>query len=170
MAVANPFVRLSLAVMAAVWLAAGCETKIEDEGPVTLAELQGIQPEPEQPAAETETTEPETPTVIAGGAGIGPQGEGGGFIWKPIGEHTGKLVVILPPQYTGHASSAYIASASGSPIEGGAYTGVANGGRRHYRFAKKGREYGTDIRVVAEITEAPTVHWVIPNGAGRVEY
>jgi len=30
MAVANPFVRLSLAVMAAVWLAAGCETKIED--------------------------------------------------------------------------------------------------------------------------------------------
>jgi len=156
MAVANPFVRLSLAVMAAVWLAAGCETKIEDEGPVTLAELQGIQPEPEQPAAETETTEPETPTVIAGGAGIGPQGEGGGFIWKPIGEHTGKLVVILPPQYTGHAS--------------GAYTGVANGGRMHFRFSKPGSGYGRNILVVANLKAGGAVHWPIPNGAARTTY
>jgi len=170
MAVANPFVRLSLTVMVAVWLAAGCETKIEDEGPVTLAELQGIQPEPEQPAAETETTEPETPTVIAGGAGIGPQGEGGGFIWKPVGEHTGRLVVILPPQYTGHASSAYIASASGSPIEGGAYTGVANGGRMHFRFSKPGSGYGRNILVVANLKAGGAVHWPIPNGAARTTY
>ena len=103
--------------------------------------------------------------------GIGSTGEGGGFIWKPVGEHSGKLVVVLPPQYTSRPVAAvYITSAGGDFLDGSAYTGVANGGRRHYRFAKKGREYGADVRVVAEITDAPTVHWVIPNGAGRVEY
>lgn len=170
MAVATPFVRLSFAVMAALWLATGCETNIEDEGSVTLAELQGIQPEPEQPAAAQESTRPETPTVITGGAGIGPQGEGGGFIWKPVGENSGRLVVILPPQYTGYASSAYVASASGSPIEGGAYSGVANGGRMHFRFSKPGSGYGRNILVVATLKAGGAVHWPIPNGAARTEY
>ncbi|MDD2239616.1 MAG: hypothetical protein PHI93_03030 [Kiritimatiellae bacterium] len=105
------------------------------------------------------------------GGGVGSTGEGGGFLWKPVGDHSRRLVVLLPPQYTARPVEAvYITTASGDFVEGGAHTSVANGNRRHYRFTKQGREYGGDVRVVAEIAEAPTVHWVIPNGAGRVEY
>lgn len=105
------------------------------------------------------------------GGGIGSTGEGGGFLWKPVGDHSRRLVVLLPPQYSARPVAAvYITTAAGEFVDGSAYTGIGNGNRRHYRFAKQGREYGGDVRVVAEITEADTVNWVIPNGAGRVEY
>lgn len=105
------------------------------------------------------------------GAGIGSTGEGGGFLWKPVGDHSRTLVVLLPPQYSRRQVGAvYITKAGGEFVEGGIYTGVANGGRRHYRFTQQGRHYGGDVRVVAEIIDTDTVHWVIPNGAGRVEY
>lgn len=104
-------------------------------------------------------------------AGIGSTGEGGGFLWKPVGDHSRCLVVLLPPQYSKQPVAAvYITNNKGDLVEGGAYTGIGNGNRRHYRFTQPGHKYGGDVRVVAEITDADTVHWVIPNGAGRVVY
>ena len=105
------------------------------------------------------------------GPGIGSTGEGGGFLWKPVADHGKKLVVLLPPQYTARPVTAvYITTASGDFVEGGVFSSIGNGNRRHYRFTKQGREYGGYVRVVAEITEAGTVHWVIPNGANRLTY
>lgn len=105
------------------------------------------------------------------GSGIGERGEGGGFVWKPRSESDGRLVVLLPPQYRGNVSSAYIANANGGVIEVGRFAGDTHNGRRpHYRFSQSGAAYGADIYVVADLNEGGDVHWPIANGANRQEY
>ena len=113
-------------------------------------------------------SQPSTP--IRGGSGIGPNGGGGGFLWKPVSESNRKLVVLLPPRYVGQVTGVFIANASGRPIERGSYSGVHNGGRPHYRFSKAGSGYGSNIYVVADLRGGGSVHWVVPNGASRVAY
>ena len=104
------------------------------------------------------------------GGGSGDQGEGGGFLWKPVGENSGRLVILLPPQYTGKAGSVHVASGDGQVLDVGVYTGVGNGGRTHWRFPQKGGAYGNNILAVADLNAGGSVHWPIPSGAARVEY
>jgi hypothetical protein len=166
---------IHLLIMLAVtaWLTMGCETKIEDEGAITLAELQG-QTVPATPdttdASDSASSDTPQPPTLSGGDGIGPQGQGGGFLWKPVSESNGKLVVLLPPQYTGHIRGAYIANAKRAAIETGVYTGVHNGGREHFRFSKPGRGYGSGLYAVAVLKAGGSVHWPIPNGSSRTQY
>jgi len=104
------------------------------------------------------------------GGGSGDQGEGGGFLWKPVGENSGRLVILLPPQYTGQVSVVYVANSKGGAIEAGSYTGVGNGNRTHWRFSKPGSGYGQNILAVANLKSGGAVHWPIPNGASRTSY
>lgn len=172
----SPLIRMSLALALTVWLATGCETKIEDEGSITLAELQGQNvPPPTAPADATDSTAPSAPAApqtptLSGGDGIGPHGQGGGFLWKPVSESTRKLVVLLPPQYTGHVRGVYIANSKRAAMETGAYTGVHNGGREHFRFSKPGAGYGSGIYAVAVLKAGGSIHWPIPNGSARTQY
>jgi hypothetical protein len=106
-----------------------------------------------------------------GGANLGAQGEGGGFVWKPRSESDGRLVVLLPPQYRGAVQGAFVADAAGVPIEVGNFAGDEhNGLRPHYRFSEHGSAYGNEIYVVADLVEGGSVHWPIPAGAQRMEY
>jgi len=99
----------------------------------------------------------------------GEVGDGGGFVWKPKGEHSGKLVVILPPTYTGQVSEVVIRRDTGILLEIGIGSGVANGGREHFRFVNPGEKYGKNIVVVAKMKKGLTVSYHIPNGSARVE-
>ncbi|MBP7276529.1 MAG: hypothetical protein KBA51_10050, partial [Kiritimatiellae bacterium] len=108
-------------------------------------------------------------TAPIGGDGIGPRGAGGGFLWKPEGESSGKLVVLLPSSYTGHVSACFIATSGGSVIEQGSYSGAHNGDREHYRFSKSGSSYGAVV-VVADLKAGGAVHWPISSPGSRVEY
>ncbi len=101
------------------------------------------------PAAKTPT-----PTATAS------SGSGGGFLWKPISESNGNLVVLLPSQYNGKVSSV---SVNG---ERGSFSGIANGNRTHWRFSKPGAAYGNNVRVVAT-TSSGNATWTVPNGATR---
>ena len=168
-------IRGALGAWMAAFLVAGCEftTSDQSEGTVSLAELQGQNVAPEtQPPAQTESTSsaPATTPVVTGGSGIGPRGGGGGFLWKPVGENSRKLVILLPPQYTGKAGSVHVASGDGQVLDVGVYTGVGNGGRTHWRFPQKGGAYGNNILAVADLNAGGSVHWPIPSGAARVEY
>ncbi len=102
-------------------------------------------------------------------AGFGTEGEGGGFLWKPISESDGNLVILLPSQYTGVATGCHVANAAGDLIETGHYTGDGNGNRQHYRFGQPGSAYGTDLYVVA-YTPTGNIHWQVANGSERTEY
>lgn len=98
----------------------------------------------------------------------------GGFLWKPVSESTGKLVVLLPSQMTGNVLRDQVvisSNADGSGlIETGSFAGdTHNGGREHYRFSKSGSGYGKNIYVYARLKDGGQQSWFIPDGASRVE-
>lgn len=102
---------------------------------------------------------------------LGVTGEGGGFLWKPVSESSGTLMILLPPQYTGSIGTVFVASSDGSVIEVGSFVGIFNGGRAHYRFTSSGAAYGSGVYAVADLADGITTHhWYIPNGGTRTEY
>lgn len=156
---------------------AGCEVSnlddVTDTGQIVTdpTTTPDTTPDPATDPTDDDTdTGDDTSTPIVGGSGIGPQGEGGGFLWKPESENDGRLVVLLPPQYTGQVSGVFVGRPDGSVIEQGNFSSVANGDREHYRFSKEGASYGSGIVVVADMKAGGSVHWPISNGSSRIEF
>lgn len=128
---------------------------------------------------------PLTTTVGGSGAADGAAGSGGpapsgsqeldgsgGFLWKPVSEGDGKLVVLLPTSLRDMLERVEIHSAlppdASTLLEEGRFTGDEhNGNRPHYRFDKPGAEYGSNINIVAYKTDGEMVTWPISNGADR---
>ena len=102
-----------------------------------------------------------------------PSDGNGGFVWKPISEGDGKLVVILPSgEFRKKIATVTIRSSavpvSGNRIEAGYFaTDTANGNRPHYRFLKRGAEYGKNIFLVVTKSNGEIVSYRIPDGAKR---
>ena len=99
----------------------------------------------------------------------GITGQERGFLWKPIGENSGKLRVLLPEVWTGKVDRGSVELwRGGERIETLASTGVANGNREHFQARKPGGAYNAGVEVRA--TEGGrTWAWKIPNPAGRNE-
>jgi len=116
------------------------------------------------------TTTAATTATAAPSGSLGVTGASGGFLWKPVSESNGKLIVLLPDQYTGSISTVFIAESDGTVVEQGSFVGVFNGGRAHYRFSQVGAAYGTGIYVVADLEDGTTVNWYVANGGTRTEY
>jgi hypothetical protein len=142
-----------LAVLAAMlglaWAIVGCSTtdqqRIQDE----IDRLK-----PDETTTTTTTTTTTQPTVTP------PSLQGDQtFLWKPGGEHTGKLVILLPARIL---SDKCIAGA-----EWGADGGRHNGNRHHWRFKYPGSAYGKNILVVSYYQGAETGRWTVPDGAAR---
>lgn len=87
----------------------------------------------------------------------------GGFLWKPVSDSTGKLAVLLPPQYAGVAQAAYLVGPDGERLEKGQDGGVGNGDRQHYRFSKPGGKYPPGTTVVVELANGETATWTVKN-------
>ena len=107
------------------------------------------------------------------GKSFGDPGEGGppgsGFLWKPVSESNSKLVVLLPTQYTGDVSGVFVANSSGDILDQGAFGGVHNGDREHYRFPKPGASYGDNVYVVADLKDGTSVYWIVADGSERTQ-
>lgn len=95
--------------------------------------------------------EPEIPKTITGSER--------GFLWKPIGENSKKLRVLLPPQFTGKVDLKAVELWHGSAkIETlnaiGPGNPTAEGPREHFAGNKPGGAYndGTQVRASAEGT------------------
>jgi len=95
-------------------------------------------------------------------------GGGGQFLWKPVSETTRKLVVLLPSNLTGQVASCSLSYSGGT--ERGAWGGIHNGNREHYRFNKAGAGYGGNITVTATLKNGETRSWSIPNGSNRTTH
>lgn len=96
-----------------------------------------------------------------------------GFLWKPGGENTGNLVILLPPEFNDVTRGVELHRAlpptTETVIEGGRFTGVANGNRGHWRYARPGGAYGMDVVVLVIRTDETRVAFTIPNGSQRTD-
>ena len=123
-----------------------------------------FQPQPLEPNPDVSFA-PTTSSGAAGGTS--------GFVWKPVSESDGKLVVLLPPSFRGNVAQAEIHSelppSDETRIEEGRFTGdTHNGNRPHFRFSKPGSGYGSGLYLVAYDQNGEYQHWEIENGGSRV--
>lgn len=92
----------------------------------------------------------------------------GGFLWKPVSESDGNLVVLLPPELKGQVSSVEIQDAAGNTIDTGRFSGdQKNGGRPHFRFGKPGAAYGDGLTAVAKTTDGREIRFEVGTGGAR---
>jgi hypothetical protein len=129
----------------------------EDVDQVVREELAGL----ENQATAAKSSSSSSPSSSSSSSG----GGSGGFLWKPVSESNGKLVVLLPGSLRGKVSGCSISGSFGS--ETGSFAGdTHNGNRPHYRFSKSGGSYGSNIRVTARTTSG-TKTWTVPKGSSR---
>jgi len=119
-----------------------------------------------QPSSSSSSSPSTSSASSSSGGGGG--GGGGGFLWKPVSESTGDLVVLLPSSLTGNVAGVTI-SKGGTAVASGSFSGVHNGGREHFRFPVPGCGYGSGLTVTARLRSGGSRSWAVPNGCGRVE-
>lgn len=91
---------------------------------------------------------------------------GGGdqrFLWKPVSENNGKLVVLLPARLTGKVNQGSV-TVNG---ESGNYSGVHNGGREHYRYSKPGGSYDAPAKINASLKAGGSESWTVTSPSSR---
>lgn len=105
------------------------------------------------------------------GSGVinGSEASGAGFLFKPVSESDGKLVVLLPPRLAGLVSGLALVGPNGEVIETGRYTGNGNGGRDHYRFSRSGGQYSDGVMVQATLATGELVRYTIRETSERTE-
>lgn len=89
----------------------------------------------------------------------------GDFLWKPKAEKDGKLVILLPERLTGQVKSVSVLSADGKKVLAkGKYSGIGNGNREHFRFAKAGSEFPANsiVQIKLDNGEVRTVRIAKP--------
>jgi hypothetical protein len=119
---------------------------------------------------ETSTQTTGTPAESSSSTSSSSSGGGssGGFVWKPISEGDGNLVILLPPNLTGNVAGVVVFHEGSGQTVTGRYTGVHNGGREHFRFLQPGAAYGDGLTVTAQLKSGGTKSWSVPSGARRV--
>jgi hypothetical protein len=91
----------------------------------------------------------------------------GEFLWKPISDSDGKLVILLPSGLTGLVAEVTIQTPDGKVIESGKFKGVANGGREHFRFSKDGGSFPDGSVVVIKLKDGSEQRIVIKETSAR---
>lgn len=121
-----------------------------------------------------------TPGGSVGGGGSISAGEQNpmdgneGFLWKPVSESDGNLVVLLPAALKGMIDRVEIHSdlppTESTKIDEGRFAGDEhNGGRPHFRFSESGEDYGSNVHVVVFKDDGSTVTYSIADGSQRYD-
>ena len=156
--------RISFALLALLGLlmSTGCELDSQELRNELDARLT---PTPEPPAPPAADNPSPAPAPDNGGL---PAGSSNTFLWKPVSESNGNLVILLPAIYRGRVQSTTISGSFGSET-GRFHTDTHNGFRPHFRFSRPGAAYGSNITVQALYDGNKIESWVVPNGASRYE-
>lgn len=75
-----------------------------------------------------------------------------GFLWKPVSDTRGSLVVLFPSDYDVQFERVVAVRLDGS-LEQGAFSGFANGNRQHWRFSDSGDQYTGELQIFDEAQE-----------------
>ena len=140
------------------WLLTGCTTtdqeRIQDE-------IDRIKDEVTPTTTTTTTTTTKPPVIPPDTSGDNT------FIWKPISESDGRLVVIIPSRLLADACSV---TTSAGGVTWGRGIGRHNNKREHFRYPQPGAQYGRNVSVVSYYQGAETGRWTVPDGSQRKTY
>ena len=105
--------------------------------------------------------------ILAALLGIGTAFAGSPqFLWKPVSESDGNLVILFPSQYR-LDNVARIVVADGKEKPTRIDQSGANGDRIHARIRKPGAFFGKNVTVALHLKNGAVVTWKVPNGADR---
>lgn len=128
-----------------------------------------LPPVPDPPAPDPDP-EPPTPPVDPA-AEPDPSKPGNyrdGFLWKPVNESGGPLVVLCPPAFTGHIKAFWLEK-DDQRIETGLGSGVFNGGRYHVRYSRQGAAYPAGVEFHVLTDGGVDWYWTIPRPGSRYD-
>lgn len=95
-----------------------------------------------------------------------------GFLWKPVSESDGKLVILAPSNISQSVESVSIykidSKGKKTLIEEGKSSGIANGDRAHFRFKKAGSGYADGSVVEIELKGGEVISETIKETSSRV--
>jgi hypothetical protein len=94
---------------------------------------------------------------------------GGGFLFKPVSEGNGKLVILLPSSMSGEISNVNIVDSNGKLLESGDKSGNFDDGRPVFRFDRPGGKYPDNIVVAITMNDGRHKEYNIPNPKQRYE-
>lgn len=95
---------------------------------------------------------------------------GDGFLFKPVSESNGNLVVLLPSHMQQDADSVQLVdSSTGNTIEKGQSYGAYEDGRPIFRFNRPGRSYPENMIVQVRFDSGDVKEYSIPDPANRWE-
>lgn len=157
----NPFFDENSATTASADAPAPAPAAAEPTPAPAPAAAQARAPEPAPAPAPAPEPTPAPAPAPAQSAPSGGGAVGGGFVWKPISEGDGNLVVLTPASV--NATVMTISGGFGS--ENGRYTGRTNGNRATFRFSRPGCGYGNGINVNTN----GGASYFIPAGCNRVD-
>ncbi len=113
----------------------------------------------------SDTSATSTGSVVDGNPVDGAEG----FLFKPVSESDGKLVVILPKALTNQIDSVSLLDSDEKELDEGRAAGVANVGREHFRFSKAGSDYGKEITVQIQLKSGETKEYKISDPSKRYD-
>ncbi len=118
-------------------------------------------------SSDSSSSDSSASTASAPSSSSSSSASSGGFVWKPISEGDGNLVVLIPSSFAGKVSGLDVRK-GGAVVVRGRFTGNTNGNRPTYRFSQPGSGYGSGLTVVATLSDGSSRTWSIPNGRTRV--
>lgn len=89
----------------------------------------------------------------------------GGFLWKPKGDHSQKLVILFPAKFVVKFESVRVVTKSNA-IEGLNFTGFSNGDRQTWRGSLPGNKY-KNYSLVKAFDKDQICKWRIGKGGER---
>lgn len=90
------------------------------------------------------------------------------FLWKPISESNGNLVILLPASLSGQVESVEVLSPDGKVLATGRYTGRFSDGRPIFRFDRPGASFQPGCSVQITGAGGAVQRIAISDPAGRV--
>lgn len=94
---------------------------------------------------------------------------GDGFLFKPVSESNGNLVILLPSHMQEEAASVYLVDQSGNQIEKGQSYGPYDDGRPLFRFDSPGKSYPENLTVQIHMDTGELKEYTIPDPEMRWE-
>lgn len=92
------------------------------------------------------------------------------FLWKPKSDSDGHLVVLVPKKLSEEVTSVVLKNSSGDKtLEVGRFSGIANGGRSHFRFTAEGAAYPKNSILEINLKNDKKTQYIIKEPNNRIE-